>query len=76
MRKRAAATPYALSEAARYKTDWVMGMGYEFLQRPDGFAGMVKPYGLQIKGQVKTMDLGLFYRALEQRQVDDRGQRH
>jgi glycine betaine/choline ABC-type transport system substrate-binding protein len=53
-----------------------MGMGYEFLQRPDGFAGMVKPYGLQIKGQVKTMDLGLFYRALEQRQVDDRGQRH
>ena len=59
-----------LSEAARYKTDWVMGMGYEFLQRPDGFAGMVKSYGLQIKGQVKTMDLGLLYRALEQRQVD------
>jgi osmoprotectant transport system substrate-binding protein len=59
-----------LSEASRYKTDWVMGMGYEFLQRPDGFAGMVKTYGLQIKGQVKTMDLGLLYRALEQRQVD------
>ena len=31
---------------------------------------MVKTYGLRIKGQVKTMDLGLLYRALEQRQVD------
>src|SRR5258708_39794337 len=31
---------------------------------------MVKPYGWQMKGQVKTMDLGLLYRALEQRQVD------
>ena len=59
-----------LSEAARYKTDWVMGVGYEFLQRPDGFAGLVKSYGLRIQGQVKTMDLGLLYRALEQRQVD------
>lgn len=59
-----------LSEAAKHKSDWVMGMGYEFLQRPDGFAGLVKTYGLRIKGQVKTMDLGLLYRALEQRQVD------
>jgi len=59
-----------LSEAAHYKTDWAMGVGYEFLQRPDGFTGLVKSYGLQIKGQVKTMDLGLLYRALEQRQVD------
>jgi osmoprotectant transport system substrate-binding protein len=61
---------HTLSEAARYKTDWVMGVGYEFLQRPDGFTGLVKTYGLQIKGQVKTMDLGLLYRALEQGQVD------
>ena len=61
---------HTLSEAARSKTDWVMGVGYEFLQRPDGFHGLVKSYGLQIKGQVKTMDLGLLYRALDQRQVD------
>jgi glycine betaine/choline ABC-type transport system substrate-binding protein len=59
-----------LSEAAHYKTDWVMGVGYEFLQRPDGFTGLVKTYGLRVQGQVKTMDLGLLYRALEQRQVD------
>jgi glycine betaine/choline ABC-type transport system substrate-binding protein len=61
---------HTLSEAARHRTDWVMGAGYEFLQRPDGFGGLVKTYGLRIKGQVQTMDLGLLYRALEQRQVD------
>jgi osmoprotectant transport system substrate-binding protein len=61
---------HTLSEAARRPTGWVLGAGYEFLQRPDGFAGLVKTYGLQIKGQVKTMDLGLLYRALDQRQVD------
>jgi len=61
---------HTLTEAARDKTDWVMGAGYEFLQRPDGFAGLVKTYGLRIKGDLKTMDLGLLYRALEQRQVD------
>jgi len=59
-----------LSQAARRPGGWVMGAGYEFLERPDGFAGLVKTYGLAIQGQVKTMDLGLLYRALEQRQVD------
>ncbi|HVP48529.1 MAG TPA: glycine betaine ABC transporter substrate-binding protein [Bryobacteraceae bacterium] len=59
-----------LSDAAQHKTGWVMGVGYEFLQRPDGFNGLVKTYGLAIKGEVKTMDLGLLYRALDERQVD------
>jgi len=59
-----------LSDAARQKSGWAMGAGYEFLERPDGFNGLVKTYGLEIKGQVKTMDLGLLYRALDQRQVD------
>lgn len=59
-----------ISDAARYKDGWVMGAGYEFLARPDGFAGLVKAYGLQVKGQLKTMDLGLLYQALEQRQVE------
>lgn len=61
---------HTLSDAARQETGWVMGVGYEFLQRPDGLAGLVKTYGLAIKGQVMTMDLGLLYRALDQRQVD------
>ncbi len=59
-----------ISDAARYKKDWAMGAGYEFAQRPDGFAGLVKMYGLQIKGQIATMDLGLLYQALQQQQVE------
>jgi osmoprotectant transport system substrate-binding protein len=65
-----AANLRTISDAARYKSGWVMGAGYEFLTRPDGFAGLIKAYGLKIKGQLKTMDLGLLYQALEQRQVE------
>ncbi len=59
-----------ISDAARYRKDWVMGAGYEFAERPDGFRGLVKRYGLGIKGQIETMDLGLLYQALEQRKVE------
>jgi osmoprotectant transport system substrate-binding protein len=59
-----------ISDAARHKDGWVMGAGYEFLTRPDGFAGLVKTYGLKVQGQLKTMDLGLLYQALEQHQVE------
>jgi glycine betaine/choline ABC-type transport system substrate-binding protein len=59
-----------ISDAARYKKNWVMGAGYEFVERPDGFQGLVKTYGLGIKGQIETMDLGLLYQALGQRQVE------
>lgn len=57
-----------LSEAAR--RPWTLGVGYEFLQRPDGLEGLVKTYGLRMRSQPVTMDLGLLYRALEERQVD------
>jgi len=59
-----------ISDAARYKKDWTMGAGYEFVERPDGFRGLAKAYGLGVKGQIETMDLGLLYQALEQRKVD------
>lgn len=59
-----------ISDAARFKKDWVLGAGYEFAQRPDGFAGLAKAYGLGIKGQIETMDLGLLYQALEQQKVE------
>jgi len=60
----------AISDAARSRKDWAMGAGYEFVERPDGFHGLVKAYGLGITGQIETMDLGLLYQALEQRKVD------
>ena len=58
-----------LSDAARYSPGWNLGVGYEFQQRSDGLAGLLKIYNLPIHGSPKTMDLGLLYKALEQRQV-------
>jgi glycine betaine/choline ABC-type transport system substrate-binding protein len=59
-----------LSEAARYNPGWILGVGYEFQQRSDGLAGLLKTYNLPILGSPKTMDLGLLYKALEQQQVN------
>jgi osmoprotectant transport system substrate-binding protein len=58
-----------LSDAARYAPGWILGVGYEFQQRPDGLAGLLKTYQLPLHGTPKTMDLGLLYKALEQGQV-------
>ncbi|MEO8338364.1 MAG: glycine betaine ABC transporter substrate-binding protein [Nitrospirota bacterium] len=58
-----------LSEAAQYSPGWNLGVGYEFQQRPDGLSGLLKTYNLYVNGSPKTMDLGLLYKALEQRQV-------
>ena len=60
----------SLSVAAQYKPGWTLGMGYEFEQRSDGLAGLLKTYNLPLKGSPKTMDLGLLYKALEQQQVN------
>ncbi len=59
-----------ISDAAKREQGWRMGMGYEFQQRPDGLAGLMETYDLALAGPVKTMDLGLLYRALEQGDVD------
>ena len=58
-----------LSDAAQKVPGWTLGVGYEFQQRPDGLAGLLKTYHLPIQGSPKTMDLGLLYKALEQGQV-------
>jgi osmoprotectant transport system substrate-binding protein len=49
---------------------WRLGVGYEFLTRPDGLKNLDKSYSLHWEGTPKTMDLGLLYKALEQKQVD------
>jgi osmoprotectant transport system substrate-binding protein len=59
-----------LSEAAQYTPQWVLGVGYEFEQRPDGLPGLSKEYGLRFKEAPVTMDLGLLYRAIDSHQVD------
>lgn len=47
-----------------------LGTGYEFEERPDGLTGMEAQYHLQFAGTPRVMDLGLLYRAIENRQVD------
>jgi glycine betaine/choline ABC-type transport system substrate-binding protein len=54
-----------LSDAARRAQPWRLGVGYEFVQRPDGLDGLVHTYGLRLEGDPVTMDLGLLYPALE-----------
>jgi osmoprotectant transport system substrate-binding protein len=49
---------------------WRAGVGYEFLERPDGFRGWSERYSLHFLEQPRVMDLGLIYRALIDHQVD------
>jgi osmoprotectant transport system substrate-binding protein len=59
-----------ISDAARYAPQWRAGFGYEFMERPDGFQGLVRTYGLKFAAPPRIMDLGLLYRALLSKQVD------
>jgi osmoprotectant transport system substrate-binding protein len=61
---------HTLSQAARYSPNWRVGVGYEFLERRDGFDGLRKAYGLQFAAAPRVMDLGLLYRSLLSDQVD------
>jgi len=59
-----------LSQAARYTPQWRAGFGYEFMERPDGYKGLVATYGLRFAAPPRIMDLGLLTRALKEHQVD------
>ncbi len=60
----------AATVSAALSRSWRLGVGYEFLTRPDGLARLDHIYHLQWSGTPKTMDLGLLYKALQQNQVD------
>src|SRR6266403_916655 len=59
-----------ISDIAPLAPTWRPGVGYEFLERPDGFRGWSERYNLHFAGSPKVMDLGLIYRALVDHQVD------
>jgi osmoprotectant transport system substrate-binding protein len=61
-------TTPVLSSAGSRK--WRLGVGYEFLTRADGLQKLDKTYSLSWQGTPRSMDLGLLYQALDQRQVD------
>ena len=59
-----------ISDLVPFAPKWRAGVGYEFLERPDGFPGLTQNYGLHFAGSPRVMDLGLIYRALVDHQVD------
>jgi osmoprotectant transport system substrate-binding protein len=59
-----------ISDIAPLAPKWRAGVGYEFLERPDGFRGWSERYNLHFAESPKVMDLGLIYRALVDHQVD------
>jgi osmoprotectant transport system substrate-binding protein len=59
-----------ISDAAPYAPNWRAAFGYEFMEREDGYRGLVDSYGLTFVGQPAVMDLGLTYVALANGDVD------
>jgi osmoprotectant transport system substrate-binding protein len=59
-----------LSQAAAFAPQWHAGFGYEFMERPDGYAGLAAAYGLRFAAPPRVMDLGLLAPALKNHQID------
>jgi glycine betaine/choline ABC-type transport system substrate-binding protein len=61
---------HRISDLKGVESTFQPGFGYEFVERPDGWNGLVKTYGLAFVKPPRTMDLGLTYKALASGQVD------
>ena len=59
-----------LSQASAFAPEWHAGFGYEFMERPDGYAGLAATYGLHFASPPRIMDLGLLAPALKNHQID------
>jgi glycine betaine/choline ABC-type transport system substrate-binding protein len=59
-----------ISDLRRVQATFRPGFGYEFVERPDGWSGLQRHYGLELAQPPRTMDLGLTYRALASGEID------
>jgi len=59
-----------ISDLTRVSATFRPGFGYEFVERPDGWNGLLQHYGLRFAEAPRTMDLGLTYRALAAGEID------
>jgi osmoprotectant transport system substrate-binding protein/osmoprotectant transport system permease protein len=59
-----------ITDAAQYTPKWRPGFGSAFLDREDGYKGLIRAYGLRFAEVPRAMDLSLTYRALAEKQVD------
>lgn len=60
----------AISQLAAAVPRLRLGVGYEFLERQDGYNGLARTYDLHFAEPPQVMDLGLLYRALQNDSVD------
>jgi osmoprotectant transport system substrate-binding protein len=60
----------AISDLAAHEDVLRPGAGHEFLEREDGFRGLVEAYALDFSSPPRGLELGLIYRALMEDQVD------
>lgn len=58
-----------ISDLAAVADDLTAGFGPEFMAREDGYPGLSRTYGLAF-GDVRQLELGLMYRALEGGEID------
>lgn len=58
-----------ISELLPHGAELRAGVSHEFLERPDGFRGLLQAYGLQL-GQLRGMEHGLAYAALDSGGID------
>lgn len=59
-----------ISDLASHKGKLTSGFTHEFLERPDGYPGLVKHYGWSLEKEPKGMDPGLMYKAIAEGDVD------
>jgi osmoprotectant transport system permease protein len=60
----------SVADLSKVASRWRPGFGHEFLQRQDGYPGLVSTYGLTFSSPPRGMDLSLIYKALADGQVD------
>ena len=59
-----------ISDLEAYKDHLSSGFTHEFIERPDGYPGLIKHYEWSLEKEPKGMDPGLMYKAIENKNVD------
>ena len=59
-----------ISDLEAHKDKLTSGFTHEFVERPDGYPGLVKHYGFKLEKKPKGMDPGLMYKAIAEGNVD------
>lgn len=59
-----------ISDLERFRNVLQPGFDAEFLERPDGYPGLIRYYGFSFSKAPKQMDPGLMYKALSEGAVD------